>query len=148
MKNNTIINTSSFTHGQLVNEKSFYSYYSVGNSFGFDGISFFFIVLSAFLFFLCTLALYSFPVKNITVFFIWFSILQFFVLASFMTLNYLLFYICFETILIPMFIIIGVWGSRARKSKAANYFFFYSFVGSIFMLLGIFLIYFYSGSLN
>jgi len=48
--------------------------------------------------------------------------------------------------LIPMFLIIGVWGSREEKIQASYYFFFYTFIGSVFMLLGIFLLYNYVGS--
>lgn len=66
----------------------------------------------------------------------------------FTSLNILLFYILFEIILIPMFIMIGVWGSRKEKEKAAYYFFFYTLAGSLFMLLSIFSIYSYTGTLD
>jgi len=59
-----------------------------------------------------------------------------------------MFYILFEIILIPMFIIIGVWGSRKEKERAAYYFFFYTLVGSLFMLLSIFAIYENMGTLD
>ena len=56
------------------------------------------------------------------------------------------FYILFETILIPMFLVIGVWGSREEKVKAAYYFFFYTLIGSLLMLLSIFKIYALTGT--
>lgn len=59
----------------------------------------------------------------------------------FTVLNVLVFYIFFESVLIPMFIIVGVWGSRARKVRAAYMFFLYTLVGSVLMLLGILYIY-------
>jgi len=62
-------------------------------------------------------------------------------MGVFSALDLLLFYILFEGILIPMFLLIGVWGSREEKVRASYYFFFYTFVGSVFMLLGIFQLY-------
>jgi proton-translocating NADH-quinone oxidoreductase chain M len=58
----------------------------------------------------------------------------------------LLFYIFFESVLIPMYIIIGVWGSRERKVRAAYMFFLYTLFGSVLMLLGIIYIYVQVGS--
>lgn len=62
-------------------------------------------------------------------------------LHVFVVMDLLEFYILFETILIPMFLIIGVWGSREEKVKAAYNFFFYTLIGSLLMLLNIFKIY-------
>jgi proton-translocating NADH-quinone oxidoreductase chain M len=52
-----------------------------------------------------------------------------------------LFYIFFESILIPMFLVIGIWGSRERKIRASYLFFLYTLFGSVFMLLGVIYIY-------
>jgi NADH:ubiquinone oxidoreductase subunit 4 (subunit M) len=60
----------------------------------------------------------------------------------------LLFYIWFEAILIPMYILIGVWGSRQRKTYASFMFFFYTFIGSLFLLFALFLLYSQYGSLQ
>lgn len=62
-------------------------------------------------------------------------------MGVFSALDLLLFYILFEGILIPMFLLIGIWGSREEKVRASYYFFFYTFLGSVFMLLGIFKLY-------
>lgn len=56
------------------------------------------------------------------------------------------FYILFEGVLIPMVLIIGIWGSREEKVLAAYYFFFYTFIGSVFMLLAIFFLYDQTGT--
>ena len=69
-------------------------------------------------------------------------------IGVFSILDVLGFYILFEAILIPMFLIIGVWGSREEKVKAAFYFFFYTLIGSLLMLLGIFKIYSIFGTTN
>ena len=67
-------------------------------------------------------------------------------IAVFSVLDLLLFYIFFESVLIPMFIIIGVWGSRERKIRAAYQFFLYTLFGSLLMLLAVLLIYFQAGT--
>lgn len=67
-------------------------------------------------------------------------------MGVFTTLDLVLFYVLFEGILIPMFLIIGVWGSREEKIQASYYFFFYTFLGSVFMLLAIFTVYRYAGT--
>jgi proton-translocating NADH-quinone oxidoreductase chain M len=61
-------------------------------------------------------------------------------------LDVLLFYIFFESILIPMFLVVGVWGSRERKMLAAYYFFLYTLLGSVVMLLSILYIYIQTGT--
>jgi NADH:ubiquinone oxidoreductase subunit 4 (subunit M) len=64
----------------------------------------------------------------------------------FSVLDLFFFYVFFEGVLIPMFIIIGIWGSRQRKIHAAYQFFFYTLFGSILMLIGIIVIYFHTGT--
>jgi NADH:ubiquinone oxidoreductase subunit 4 (subunit M) len=71
---------------------------------------------------------------------------EFLLINVFVVLDLFFFYIFFEGVLIPMFIIIGVWGSRQRKIHAAYQFFFYTLLGSILMLLGIIIIYFHTGT--
>lgn len=55
------------------------------------------------------------------------------------------FYVFFETLLIPMFLLIGIWGSRERKIDAAYQFFLYTLFGSLFMLLSLFFLYSHFG---
>jgi NADH-quinone oxidoreductase subunit M len=75
-----------------------------------------------------------------------FLFLEAFVIAVFCVLDLILFYVFFEAVLIPMFIIIGVWGSRERKIRAAYMFFLYTLLGSVLMLLAILWIYFHAGT--
>jgi NADH:ubiquinone oxidoreductase subunit 4 (subunit M) len=65
-----------------------------------------------------------------------------------MTLNTLVFYILFESILIPMFIYIGKFGARSRKIEAAFKFFIYTYIGSLVMFLGLVYIYYVKGTLD
>ena len=104
---------------------------------GIDGISLFFIILTTFLIPLCMLISYEIINKNIKEYFILFFILEFCLIISFSVLDLLIFYIFFESVLIPMFLIIGIWGSRERKIKASYLFFMYTLAGSLFMFLAI-----------
>jgi len=65
---------------------------------------------------------------------------------TFTTDDLLYFYVFFESLLIPMFILIGVWGARARKIKASYYFFLYTLFGSLIMLFGLIYLYACVGS--
>jgi proton-translocating NADH-quinone oxidoreductase chain M len=72
--------------------------------------------------------------------------MEFFLIGVFCVLDLLLFYIFFESVLIPMFLIIGIWGSRERKIRAAYFFFLYTLLGSVLMLLSILYIYYQIGT--
>jgi len=85
----------------------------------------------------------SFRLKEFTISFI---LLEFFVLIVFVVLDLVLFYVFFESVLLPMFAIIGIWGSRQRKVRAAYFFFLYTLFGSVLMLLAILIVYFQTGS--
>ena len=106
-------------------------------SLGVDGISLFFVRLTARRTPLCVLA----SEVNIGTmkkeYYGLFLLMEGLVLAVFVATDRLLFYICFEAVLIPMFVMIGVQGSHQSKVKAAYYFFRYTLVGSVLMLLGI-----------
>lgn len=73
-------------------------------------------------------------------------ILEWFVLFVFMINDLVFFYIGFEAILIPMFLMIGIWGSRGEKIKASYYLFYYTLIGSLLMLIAILWIYTNVGS--
>jgi len=121
---------------------NFNIYYSIGV----DGISIFFIILTAFLTPICMLISWNSIVYKTKEFFLMLLITELLLINVFAVLDLFFFYIFFESVLIPMFIIIGVWGSRQRKIHAAYQFFFYTLFGSILMLLGIIVIYFQSGT--
>lgn len=115
-------------------------------SFGLDGLSVSFLFLSSLLIFICVLFIWNesnFKNYSISLLFI-----GFFLSLVFTVQDLLFFYIAFEAILIPMFLIIGVWGSRARKIRAAYLLFFYTLTGSFIALLGILYIYNKVGTLN
>nr|YP_010042078.1 NADH dehydrogenase subunit 4 [Diplophyllum taxifolium]QPB46132.1 NADH dehydrogenase subunit 4 [Diplophyllum taxifolium] len=113
---------------------------------GIDGISLFFVILTTFLTPICILVGF-YSVKNYKKeYMIAFFICESFLIAVFCSLDLLIFYVFFESVLIPMFIIIGVWGSRQRKIKAAYQFFLYTLMGSLFMLLAILSISFQTGT--
>nr|UKP87854.1 NADH dehydrogenase subunit 4 [Muricella sp. ANT77] len=114
--------------------------------FAIDGISIFFIILSTLLTPICILVSWKsikFLVKEFIMCLLGMELL---LIGVFTTLDLLIFYVLFESILIPMFLIIGVWGARAEKIRAAYYFFFYTLVGSILMLLSIAVIYRLTGT--
>jgi len=110
---------------------------NINFSFGLDGISLFFILLTTFIFPLCILSSYVSVKKFIKEYFIAFLLLELILIITFSVVDILLFYIAFESILIPMFIIIGIWGSRERKIRAAYMFFMYTLFGSVLFLLAI-----------
>lgn len=113
---------------------------------GIDGISLFFLFLTTLLIPLCLMVSWNSVGNNLKEFLVAFLILDFFLIGTFCVLDLLLFYIFFESVLIPMFLIIGVWGSRERKILASYYFFLYTLLGSVLMLLSIVYIYYQVGT--
>lgn len=113
---------------------------------GIDGISIFFILLTTFLTPICILASWNSVKNNIKEYMILFLLLETLMMNVFAVIDLLLFYIFFESVLIPMFLIIGIWGARERKIHAAMQFFIYTLIGSLLMLLAILLIYFDTGT--
>lgn len=112
---------------------------------GIDGISLFFLLLTTLLIPLCLLA--SWNVKtNLKEYLISFLLLEFFLIGVFCILDLLIFYIFFESVLIPMFLIVGIWGSRERKILAAYYLFLYTLFGSVLMLISVLYIYYQVGT--
>ena len=92
--------------------------------FGIDGISIIFILLTTLLIPICLLASWDSIKILIKPYLICFLMLEFLLIGVFTVLDILGFYILFEGVLIPMYLIIGVWGSREQKISAAYYFFF------------------------
>ncbi len=124
---------------------SWISFFNIYYSLGIDGISIFFIILTALLIPFCILVSWNSIKYRVKEFLIMLLLTEFLLINIFSVLDLIFFYIFFESVLIPMFIIIGVWGSRQRKIHAAYQFFFYTLLGSILMLLGIIVIYFHLG---
>lgn len=113
-----------------------------------DGISLFFITLSILLIPICILMSWN-AIDNLKrEFLISLFVILTLLIGVFSVMDIIVFYILFEAILIPMFLMIGIWGSREEKVKAAFYFFFYTLIGSLLMLLSIFKIYSLTGTTN
>jgi proton-translocating NADH-quinone oxidoreductase chain M len=128
-----------------------YYYYKINlfnltYSLGIDGISLFFILLTTLLIPLCILASWNSIKYRLKEFLLLMLIIEFLLINVFCVLDILFFYIFFESILIPMFLLIGIWGSRTEKINAAFQFVLYTLFGSVLMLLAIILIYFHLGT--
>ena len=108
---------------------------------GVDGISMLFVILSTFLTPLCVLASWEAIQTRVKEYMIAFLLLETFMVGMFCALDFVLFYIFFEGVLIPMFLIIGVWGGPNRV-YAAFKFFLYTLTGSVLLLVAIMVIYF------
>ncbi|MGG7517171.1 NADH-quinone oxidoreductase subunit M [Allorhizobium undicola] len=112
---------------------------------GVDGISMLFVVLTAFLMPFCVLASWESVEKRIKEYMIAFLILEVMMIGVFVSLDIVLFYVFFEAGLIPMFIIIGVWGGKDRV-YASYKFFLYTLLGSVLMMLAIMAMYWDAGT--
>ena len=121
-------------------------YSSLYFAIGLDGISLFFVLLTCFLIPVCLLVGWNNVQIYVKEYCIAFLVMESLMIAVFSVLDLLLFYIFFESVLIPMFIIIGIWGSRERKIRAAYQFFLYTLLGSVLMLLAVLLVFFQAGS--
>jgi NADH-quinone oxidoreductase subunit M len=112
---------------------------------GIDGISMFFILLSTLLTVLCIAASWISITDRVKEYMISFLVLETLMIGMFSALDLVLFYVFFEGVLIPMFLIIGIWGGP-RRNYAAFKFFLYTLVGSVLMLLAILTMIFESGT--
>ncbi|MGB3537063.1 MAG: NADH-quinone oxidoreductase subunit M [Mesorhizobium sp.] len=112
---------------------------------GVDGISMLFVILTTFLMPICILASWETIQKNVKAYMISFLLLEVLMVGVFCALDIVLFYVFFEGSLIPMFIIIGVWGGK-RRVYASFKFFLYTLLGSVLMLLAIMAMFYQSGT--
>ncbi|RWK62597.1 NADH-quinone oxidoreductase subunit M [Mesorhizobium sp.] len=112
---------------------------------GVDGISMLFVILTTFLMPLCILASWESIETRVKAYMIAFLLLETLMIGVFCALDIVLFYVFFEAGLIPMFIIIGVWGGK-RRVYASFKFFLYTLAGSVLMLLAIMAMFFQSGT--
>ncbi len=112
---------------------------------GIDGLSLLFILLSALLVPISILASWNSIQYRIKEYMIMFLLLETMLIGMFSALDFVLFYLFFEGVLIPMFLIIGIWGGE-RRVYAAYKFFLYTLLGSVLMLVAILTIYFQTGT--
>src|SRR6201997_384105 len=109
---------------------------------GIDGISFLLIMLTTLLGWISILSSWDAIQNRVKEYYIWFLILQTGMLGVFMALDFFLFFVFWEAMLVPMYLLIGIWGGP-RKLYAAIKFFLYTLFGSVLMLLGILFLYFH-----
>jgi NADH-quinone oxidoreductase subunit M len=112
---------------------------------GIDGISVLFVVLTTFLVPICILASYNNIKFSMKEYLIAFLALEVFMIGVFISLDLILFYLFFEGGLIPMFLIIGIWGGE-RRIYSTFKFFLYTLAGSVFMLLAVIFMYWEVGT--
>jgi NADH-quinone oxidoreductase subunit M len=104
-----------------------------------DGISIAFIVLTPFIIFLCAGLTHQLPIsfEERKFYYLCLLFIEFFLFLAFTTTNIIVFYFAFEAVLLPIFLMIGRWGSNVSKKQAANYMFVYTVLGSVLMLFAI-----------
>ncbi|MBI1889088.1 MAG: NADH-quinone oxidoreductase subunit M [Burkholderiales bacterium] len=135
-------------HGmQFVEKVSWVERFQINYYLGIDGISLWFIPLTAFITVLVVIAAWEVIEQKIAQYMGAFLILSGVMIGVFCALDGILFYVFFEATLIPMFIIIGVWGGPNRVYAAIK-FFLYTFLGSLLMLVAILYLYFQSSSFD
>ena len=113
--------------------------------FGLDGISLWLVMLTTFLSPIAILCSFESIKNRAKEYYIFLLILETGMLGVFLALDFFLFYVFWEVMLVPMYFLIGVWGSDRRLYSAIK-FFLYTLFGSVVMLLGILAIYFYAGA--
>ncbi len=134
-------NTSAF---QFVEERSWLGG-TINYRMGVDGISMPFIILTTFLMPVCILASWQSITTRVREYMIAFLVLETLMIGVFCALDLVLFYLFFEGGLIPMFLIIGVWGGQ-RRVYASFKFFLYTLLGSVLMLLAIMAMFWNAGT--
>lgn len=130
---------------QFVEKHEWFPAFGISYHLGVDGISLFFIVLSAILTPICVIASWNSVTKRVRDYMAAFLILDTLMIGTFAALDAVLFYVFFEAVLIPMFLIIGIWGG-ARRVYASFKFFLYTLLGSVLMLVALLYMYMQVGT--
>ncbi|MBI5167701.1 MAG: NADH-quinone oxidoreductase subunit M [candidate division NC10 bacterium] len=130
---------------QFVEKLPWIQYLGVSYFMGIDGISLWLVLLTTMLCAISVLCSWEAITERVKEYHVFLLILETGMLGVFMALDFFLFYIFWEVVLVPMYFLIGVWGHPARKLYAAIKFFLFTLFGSVIMLLGILAIYFYHG---
>lgn len=124
------------TEFQFVENNSWLQSFGLRYHIGIDGISLFFVLLSVFLTPICILASWESIQTRVKEYMIAFLVLETLMIGTFVALDTILFYVFFEGVLLPMFLIIGIWGGRDRI-YASYKFFLYTLLGSVLMLIAL-----------
>src|ERR1041385_748967 len=114
---------------------------------GVDGLSTLLILLTTMMGFIAVLSSWTAITERVKEYYIFLLVLQTGMLGAFMSLDFLLFFLFWEVMLVPMYFLIGIWGSDRRLYSAIK-FFLYTLVGSVVMLLGILALYFHNHSVT
>ena len=131
---------------QFVEQHSWFPAYNISYHMGVDGISMMFVLLSTLLIPICVLASWRSITDRVKEYMIAFLVLETMMVGMFCALDYVLFYVFFEGVLIPMYLIIGIWGSGSRRVYAAFKFFLFTLAGSVLMLLAMIAMYLEAGT--
>jgi NADH-quinone oxidoreductase subunit M len=126
---------------QFVEKREWMAPFGITYHMGVDGISMLFVLLSTLLTPLCILASWEAIETRVKEYMVAFLVLETMMVGTFCALDLVLFYVFFEAVLIPMFLIIGIWGG-GRRVYSAFKFFLYTLAGSVLMLLAILAMYF------
>lgn len=102
---------------------------------GIDGLSLYFVLLTTFTLPICILASWDNVQHNLKYYLIALLMVETLLVALFVVLDLLLFYVFFESVLIPLFLIVGIWGASETRIRASFLLFLYTLFGSLFMLL-------------
>ena len=119
--------------------------FNINYKMGIDGISMLFVLLTTLLTPICVLSSWECIQNRVKKYMISFLVLETFMIGMFCSLDMVVFYIFYEAVLIPMFVMIGVWGGPGRV-YAAFKLFLYTLLGSVLMLLALLAMYFTTGS--
>jgi NADH-quinone oxidoreductase subunit M len=129
---------------QFVEERPWIPGWGIDYRVGVDGISVLFVVLAALLSVLCVAVSWRAITRSVKEFFLALLIMETAMIGVFVSLNLFLFYLFWELMLIPMFLLIGVWGGENRVYAAIKFVLF-TLAGSVFMLVGIIVLYHSAG---
>jgi NADH-quinone oxidoreductase subunit M len=129
---------------QFIEDHPWMSNFGIRYTMGVDGISVLFVLLTTLLTPICVLVSWESITKNVRAFMACFLVLEGAIIGVFCSLDFVLFYIFWEAMLVPMFLIIGIWGGENRVYASLK-FFLYTFVGSVLMLIGMMYLYFANG---
>jgi NADH-quinone oxidoreductase subunit M len=130
---------------QFVERRAWLPQYGISYYLGIDGFSLLLILLTTFLTPLCVLATWEDIQHRVKEFMICLLALMSGMIGVFASLDLFLFYVFWEVMLIPMYLLIGVWGNPARRVYAAIKFFLFTMFGSLLMLVAILVLYFHNG---
>lgn len=139
--------TSSRAGYSLVTDEVWIASPQIHYHIGIDGLSLWLVILSTFLTPICVLASWSYIQKRVKEFYALLLLLEFGLIGVFASLDLFLFYVFFEITLVPMFLLIGVWG-HDKRIYAAVKFFLYTMAGSVLMLVAIIYLYNRAGTFD